>query len=418
MAIQLKIVRSSADKAQVYRLRYLVFIEEENRFDIPTDHIYDRFDSFEETTNILALKDGEPVAGIRVIMDGPIGLPVQHAFNFEPLRRTLTGGCASIGWFCVRKAFRRHPGLVVSLIQMCFRHMRKHNARHVLALLHPPFLSYLKRLVGAQALSPEFMDPHLKVGIVPVHVDLENLPPGSRERFVDPPEHLFEDSTQRRLYRRKEVIFTRGDSGNEVFQVMRGVVRAESHAHSPTGNGNGNGNGGNGDGRENLPVLIGPGQIFGEVSALDGRGRTVTAVTHSEDVDLMVWDNTAVMDQLLASPERMLGLYRVMADRLRRTLNGSDISSSTALAARLLVGASGQNNPVDVRWLAGQCGLDRRSLTGIVMPWAEDRLVEADDGQERIWVVDRKRLAHRFQMQADDHCDDTIPASGGAKWRI
>jgi CRP-like cAMP-binding protein len=171
--------------------------------------------------------------------------------------------------------------------------------------------------------------PILKVGIIPVHVDLENLPSGSRERFIDPQEHFFEDSSERRLYHKGEVVFARGDAGTEVFQVMRGVVRVEE-------------DGGSGNGMKNSSLMKGPGQIFGEVSALDGRGRTATIVAHSQDVDVMVWDNAVVMDQLRASPERMHSLYLSLADRLRRILDGRSEQSSTALAARLLVGASGQ----------------------------------------------------------------------------
>jgi CRP-like cAMP-binding protein len=394
MSIQLKIVQGTADKAQVYRLRYRVFIEEEKRFDISADHIFDRYDSFDETTNILALNDGEPVAGIRVVMDGPAGLPAQHHFDFEPLRRGLTGGCASIGWFCITKPFRRNPGLVVSMTHICFRLMRKHGARHMLTVLHPPFLPYLKRLVGARSLSSEFQDPDMKVGLVPIHVDLENLPPGSRERLIDPPGQLFDDSTQRRLYRKNEVIFARGDTGRELFQVMRGVVRIEGLRGGMNGNGNGN------------PVLLGPGQIFGEVSVLDGNGRTGTSVAHTEDVDLMVWDAASVIDQLRNCPERMLSLYRIMAGRLRHSLEGSFDNSSAELAARLLVGASGKNNqPVDVRWLAGQCGLDRRSLSGLVTPLAQDHLIEADEDEQHIWVIDRRRLASRARMQPNDRLD-------------
>lgn len=391
MAIELKTVRSTADKAEVYRLRYRVFIEEEQRFHLSTDHILDRFDSFDEATNFLAFSDNEAVAGIRLVLDGPAGLPAQQAFDFEPLRRTLSGGCATVGWFCIRKAFRRNPGLVVSLIQMCFRRMRRHQARHVLAVVHPPALALMKRLVGARPLAPEIEDHGLGVPIVPVHVDLENLPPGCRERFVDPEEHPFEDSLERRLYRKNEVIFRRGDAGTQVYQVMRGVVRIEGESASwdravaP--------------GPAKSPLLMGPGQIFGELSALDGLPRIATLVAHSEDLDVMVWNTRSILDQLQQSPDRTLHLCRLMATRLRNSLEGEAANPSTALAARLLVGAAGkQNQPVDARWLAGQCGLDRQSLTSMVLPWAEEHLIAADTQQQHIWVIDRSRLARQVQI--------------------
>ncbi len=388
MAIELRTVRSTADKAEVYRLRYGVFVAEEQRFHLTMDHIFDRYDSFEETSNYLAFSGSEAVAGIRLVLDGPAGLPAEHAFDFGPLRRTLTGGCATVGWFCIRKAFRRHPGLVVSLIQMCFRRMRQAPARHVLAVVHPPALPLMQRLVGARPLSPAIQDHALGVPIVPVHVDLENLPPGSRERLVDPEERPFDESSLRRLYRRNEVIFRRGEAGGEVFQVLRGVVRVQADA-PPTA-----------DGVEaaDSHLLMGPGQCFGELSALDGRPRSASLVAHSEDVDLMVWPRSAILEQLRVNPERALHLCRMLASRLRGLMDGPT-DPSTALAARLLVGAAGkENQPVDARWLAGQCGLDRRSLRSMVLPWAQDRLIAADDEQAHIWVIDRGRLAQQVQI--------------------
>lgn len=389
MAIELRTVYSTADKTEVYRLRHRVFVEEEQRFHLTMDHIYDRFDSFEEARNFLALDAGEAVAGIRLVLDGPAGLPAQHAFDFKPLRRTLTGGCATVGWFCIRKAYRRHPGLVVSLIQMCFRQMRAHGARHVLAVVHPPALALMQRMVGARPLAPQFEDRALGVPIIPVHVDLENLPPGSRERFVDPEERLFEDSRERRLYRKNQVIFLRGESGGEVFQVLRGVVCIQPEGYPPDAE----------NGAAHPGLLLGPGQFFGELSALDGRARSATLVAHSEDVDLMVWPRATILDQLRASPECALRLCHMLAARLRGLVDGGATSPSTALAARLLVGAAGrQNQPVDARWLAGQCGLDRQSLSSMVLPWAQERMIAADDTQAHIWVIDRGRLSQQVRI--------------------
>jgi CRP-like cAMP-binding protein len=386
MTIELRTVHSTADKAEVYRLRYQVFVEEEQRFHLTLDHIFDRFDSFGETSNFLAFDDGRAVAGIRVVLDGPAGLPAEQAFDFQPLRRTLTGGCATVGWICIRKAYRRHPGLVVSLIQMCFRQMRKHGARHVLAVVHPPALALMQRLVGARPLAPQMQDHGLGVAIVPVHVDLDHLPPGSRERFVDPEERPFEDSGQRRLYRRNEVIFRVGDTGGEVFQVLRGVVRIHNDGRPDDG----------GSATADTRLLMGPGQFFGELSVLDGRPRSASLVAHSEDVDLMVWPRAEILEQLHDCPERALHLCRLLAARLRAALEGP-ADTSTALAARLLVGAAGrENQPVDARWLAGQCGLDRQALHSMVLPWAQDRLVAADDAH--IWVIDRGRLAQQLHI--------------------
>lgn len=387
MCIQLRIVRTTEDKAKVYRLRRRVFVEEEKRFPLAADHIVDRYDSFSETVNFLALSDGEPAAAIRLTLDNPAGLPAQDAYDFSAFRRNLEGGCASIGWLCIRKAFRRHPGLVVSLIQMCFREMRKAGARHVLSVLHPPVLPLLKRLVGATAAGPKFVDHVLQVPMVPMHVDMEALPPGSRERFADPAVQPFDDAAERRLFRKNDIIVSKDAPGTEVFQVIRGVV----HVHGGT----------DADARlteesgpSTQPILFGPGQVFGELSVIDGGCRTATISAHSDEVDVMVWDRDSFLDQVHRSPERMLFLLGLMAGRLRYAIEEQGSDPSTALAARLLVDASRHGRQaVDTRWLARQCGLDRRSFDTLVMPWEANRWIAADPERTSIRVIDGARLA-------------------------
>lgn len=387
MAIQLKEVRSTEEKVAVFQLRYNVFIKEEKRFHLSADYLFDRFDSFAETINFLAYHDGKPVAGIRLVLENPSGLPAEEAFDFSGLRGTLSGGCATVGWFCVRKAYRHNPGLVVSLIQMCFRRMRQHHARHVLAVVHPPAMALMKRLVGARPLSPAYEDPHLKVGIIPVHVDLENLPAGSRERFVDPECRMLEDSHQRRLYGQNEVICPAGDNEKAVYQVMRGVVRRQMAHRSDSRS----------VGLSGAPQFryLGPGEYFGELSVLDEKSHPDSMIAHSGDVDLMVWERRVFLDQLKDSSARAMGFYMMMADRLRRfqALKETD-DPSQSLAARLLVEASvNGSRPVDARWLAGQCGMDTNALSTLVTPWEKAQLIAADAQQRRFWVIDQPQLA-------------------------
>ena len=72
--------------------------------------------------------------------------------------------------------------------------------------------------------------------------------------------------------RRGEVLFREGDSGDRLFVVTDGKVKLGRSSS---------------DGRENLLAILGPGQMFGELSLFDPgpRSATVTAVT---DMALLV----------------------------------------------------------------------------------------------------------------------------------
>ncbi|WP_101525618.1 MULTISPECIES: Crp/Fnr family transcriptional regulator [Nocardioides] len=103
--------------------------------------------------------------------------------------------------------------------------------------------------------------------------------------------------------RRGEVLFHEGDSGDRLYIVTDGKVKLGRSAA---------------DGRENLLAVMGPGQMFGELSLFDPgpRSATVTAVTDagfaslSHD-DLLLW--------LEGRPMVARSLLSQLAARLRKS---------------------------------------------------------------------------------------------------
>ncbi|HEY1135110.1 MAG TPA: Crp/Fnr family transcriptional regulator [Nocardioides sp.] len=102
--------------------------------------------------------------------------------------------------------------------------------------------------------------------------------------------------------RRGEVLFHEGDSGDKLYVVIEGKVKLGRTSA---------------DGRENLLAILGPGQMFGELSLFDPgpRSATVTAVTEStfaslSHEDLQLW--------LEGRPSVARGLLAQLAARLRK----------------------------------------------------------------------------------------------------
>lgn len=379
MPIRLKIAQSTAEKAEVYRFRHQVFVEEEVRFQSPENHIMDQYDSFDETINVLAYDGARPIGSIRVIMENDVGFPADDFYDFTPFRQTLKDPCACIGWLCCTRKFRRHPGLVVGLIKMCFREMRKKDARHVLATLHPPVLPMLTRIVGAHAIGPEFHCEALGVAMLPVHVDLHKLPPGSRETFDDPSGMILADSNERRIYRKDEVVIRKDEIGEEAFLMMRGSVRviAEDAAEAPSV----------------TSTLFGPGQIFGELSLLDGGPRTSTVVANSVEADVMVWTRRELLQQLRSNQERALRVLELLGTRLRHQIERRHINPPASLAARILVDSSHCGKlPVDRQWLSRQCGIGGHAFQDIVSAWEQAQWITADRDSGSLAVSNQERL--------------------------
>src|SRR4028118_1306436 len=102
--------------------------------------------------------------------------------------------------------------------------------------------------------------------------------------------------------RRGEALFREGDSGDRLYVVTDGKVKLGRSSA---------------DGRENLLAILGPGQMFGELSLFDPgpRSATVTAVTDTtffslSHADLLLW--------LDGRPSVARGLLNQLAGRLRK----------------------------------------------------------------------------------------------------
>jgi CRP/FNR family transcriptional regulator, cyclic AMP receptor protein len=102
--------------------------------------------------------------------------------------------------------------------------------------------------------------------------------------------------------RRGEVLFSEGDAGDRLYIMTEGKVKLGRSS---------------GDGRENLLAILGPGQMFGELSLFDPgpRSATVTAVT---DCTLQSLSHDELARWLDGRPEVARGLLTQLAGRLRR----------------------------------------------------------------------------------------------------
>ncbi len=103
--------------------------------------------------------------------------------------------------------------------------------------------------------------------------------------------------------RRGEVLFHEGDSGDKLYIVADGKVKLGRTSA---------------DGRENLLAILGPGQMFGELSLFDPgpRSATVTAVT---DTSFFSLSHDDLLKWLDGRPIVARGLLSQLAARLRKS---------------------------------------------------------------------------------------------------
>ena len=99
------------------------------------------------------------------------------------------------------------------------------------------------------------------------------------------------------------ILFKEGDEGEHVYVIVDGKLKLGTSS---------------GDGRENLLSILGPGEMFGELSLFDPGPRTSTA-TAVTDAKLLSLGQEKLIPWLATNPNVSLQLLARLAQRLRRT---------------------------------------------------------------------------------------------------
>jgi CRP-like cAMP-binding protein len=102
---------------------------------------------------------------------------------------------------------------------------------------------------------------------------------------------------------RAEALFHEGDPGDRLYVIVSGKVKLGRTSS---------------DGRENLLAVLGPGEMFGELSLFDPGPRNATATAIS-DAELIGLGNEDLISWLDGRPEVARQLLGALAKRLRRT---------------------------------------------------------------------------------------------------
>jgi CRP-like cAMP-binding protein len=177
-------------------------------------------------------------------------------------------------------------------------------------------------------------------------------------------------------FRAKQEIFHKGSPGRGLLTVLRGRVRISCLGP---------------DGGEVLLTDLGEGEVFGEITLLDGRERTADATALAE-CELLAIDRRDFVPFLMANPDVALRLLVVVCDRLRHTTEQFEdvifLEGPARLAKKLLQlsGAPAAGAPpgrrsgvkVSQRDLGNMIGLSRESINKQLSAWHRDGMIRVD----------------------------------------
>ena len=112
----------------------------------------------------------------------------------------------------------------------------------------------------------------------------------------------FEQLATRKRFPKNTIVFSKGDESDSLYIIQSGRVKAVIHDT---------------EGKEIVLSLIGSGEYFGEMAALDGVPRSATIVT-KEPTEMLIVHRNDFKSILASNPDMAFNLLKVLLERLRR----------------------------------------------------------------------------------------------------
>lgn len=257
MPIEVRCARSTSDLDQMMQLRYRVYVEDEARFDptlFPERRIFDRFDSYDVTTNLIALVDGEPAGFLRMTQESELGSPLDEHYELSELRAGCGAQIATVSMLGVRRSVRDR-GVAQALMQSCIRRLHAEQYTDVIVVINAEIRSMLERF-SLKKVGEPFYCPRVNQLLIRMRGKVAQLP-----RFdTREPEGLPQGG--RMLFADGETLFRQGDVGGSAWYITRGKVRLTVEAL----------------GEAQRPIAqVGPEELVGELELVSSHRRLFTA---------------------------------------------------------------------------------------------------------------------------------------------
>lgn len=181
-----------------------------------------------------------------------------------------------------------------------------------------------------------------------------------------------------------EAIFRQMDEGSGLFAILAGQVRIVI---------------GGTDGREHVLRLLGPSEMFGEISVLDGRPRSADAIAVT-NCRLLLLERRNLLAFIASQPSVAIGLIALLCERLRDTsaqIEGLLFHTLSERLASTLLGLGngkthGKTTAVSINVtqteLGQLTGVTRESVNKKLRAWQTAGLVDVQPGRIRIMDAD------------------------------
>jgi len=165
--------------------------------------------------------------------------------------------------------------------------------------------------------------------------------------------------------KRGATLFAKGDPGHSLYAVLSGTVKIS--VSSP-------------DGRNAILNLIGAGEVFGEISVLDGRVRSADAIANT-NCEILVIDRRDFLPFVHSQPALAMKFIELLCGRLRWTsdqveqiilqdLPGRLASALLGLTEKRKLETASRTIAITQQEISEMVGMTRESINKQLRAWA------------------------------------------------
>ena len=294
MPINFCLAKTTEQIDSVFKLRHLVFAEQEKSLRAKTEgRLYDRFDAFPSTVQMMAQSKEQTIGAMRFSIDDTCGLPADEYFDFRALIPS-DAKIMHVGMFCVHRDFRGEK-ITLGLILMASYYGISNKVTHVVAPINPSLAPMLRR-IGFKVVGEQFYDPHIDHDVLPLLLDTNDL----RDFFVDFVKtnqlHDFIMDYQRWFCTAGETIVSAGDPGEEAFIIIEGTAEVKL------------------PNCDQVIATLEAGEMFGELAIITDEKRSADVIAKT-DVQMMVMTKEVFMQRFIEDSDKALTLMRMISKR-------------------------------------------------------------------------------------------------------
>ncbi len=301
MPTVVRFAKSTAELSDVLEIRFLALEEaglQVGHLTRMTRKVIDHFDIFPTTANVIAYRDGKPVASLRALEFQESETLMNMSFDFRESKNPLNGAVYLLDMLAIIERAAAQPAVHRQLLRMILSVLASRRVNHAFFLC-PNELRVTSEQLGFKPVADAFFCQHLNREVQPLVIDVTEFYNRLASGIADQELVRFQEAFYFSIFEPGEILAVQGERGTTAFLLESGEVEVLIQ------------------GGENLiPVsTIKAGQMIGEVAMVTNEPRTASLIAKTM-LSCIAFDRADFVKMMYEQPHKSIDMFKIFSKRL------------------------------------------------------------------------------------------------------